>query len=114
MTTRAIISGQMATSGSKIFITEAEEVAQNIETRLRWFYGEAFLDRQGGTPWFQSILGKNRGSEREAAIKRVILGTNGVSKLTSFSLETNNRELIVTGSVLTIYSADAVPFAVQV
>ena len=114
MTTRAIINGQMATSGSKMFIAGAEEVGQNIATRLRWFYGEAFLEPSGGTPWFQSILGKNRGTEREAAIKRIILETPGVSKLTSFKLEATDRVLQVSGSVLTIYSADAVPFAVQV
>lgn len=114
MTTRAIFGGQMATSGSKIFLTKQEEVAQNIETRLRWFYGEAFLDRQGGTPWFQTILGKASGPEREAAIKRAILGTDGVEKMTAFSLDVEDHTIIVTGSVLTIYSAESVQFTVEI
>lgn len=114
MTTRAIINGQMATSGSKVFLTGAEEVAQNIETRLKWFYGEAFLEPNGGTPWFQTILGKTRGPEREAAVKRVILETEGVAKLTSFSMEVSDRVMNVTGSVLTEHSRDEVNFSVQV
>ncbi len=114
MTTRAIVGGQMATSGSKIFLTGAEEVAQNIATRLKWFYGEAFLEPNGGTPWFQTILGKSREQEREAALKKVILETDGVSKLLAFSLDVTDHVMTLTGSVLTIYSADAVPFAAQV
>jgi len=114
MTTRAIINGQMATSGSRMFLTGAAEVAQNITTRLLWFYGEAFLELDGGTPWFQTILGKSRGPEREAALKRVVLETPGVAKLTSFRLDVSDNRMTVSGSVLTIHSADEVPFAAQV
>lgn len=113
MTTRAIINGEMATSGSKLFLVRNEEVAQNVETRLKWFYGEAFLERNGGTPWFQSILGKNRGVEREAAIKRTILNTPGVNKLTSFALSVENNVMSVSGSLLTDYN-DAAEFAVSI
>lgn len=114
MTTRAIINGEMATSGSKLFLTRQEEVAQNIVTRLKWFYGEAFLDNKGGTPWFQSILGKARGGEREAAIKRVILATAGVEKMTAFTLDVSDRVMTVTGSVLTIFSAEPLEFTVSI
>ena len=106
MTVRAFVNGEMATSGSKVFLTGAEAVAQNIETRLRWFYGEAFLEPRGGTPWFQSILGKARGFERESSIKRVILNTLGVVRLNSFQLTQDGHTLNVTGSVKTIYSQE--------
>lgn len=114
MTTRAIIDGLMGTSGSKVFLTGVEEVAQNIETRLKWFYGEAFLDTRNGTPIFQTILGKSNGQEREAAIKKVILETDDVTKLTEFKMEEQNHNLIVTGSVLTSFSADTVSFSVSI
>lgn len=113
MTTRAIINGEMATSGSKMFLSDVEEVAQNIETRLKWFYGEAFLETSGGTPWFQKILGKNTGLEREAAIKKTISETPGVVKITSFNMVDESRVLSVTGSVITIYAADPIEFSVE-
>lgn len=108
MTVRALVNGVIATSGSKMFKTGKEQVAQNIETRLLWFYGEAFLDSRRGTPWFQTILGKNTGLEREAALKKVILETEGVDKLLSFTLTQEDRTLILTASVLTIYSTEPV------
>lgn len=113
MTTRAIVNGQIVTSGSKMFVTGKEEVAQNIVTRLKWFYGEAFLDSNRGTPWFQSILGKSTGRERESALKKAILETNGVDKLLGFQLAQENRTITVTASVLTIYSAEPVTITVE-
>ena len=113
MMTRAIIGGQMATSGSRMFLSGREAVAQNIVTRLKWFYGEAFLETRGGTPWWQSILGKSRGGERDAAIKKQILDTPGVTKMTAFNITGDGRSLIVTASVLTAYSGEAVSISVE-
>lgn len=115
MTTRAIIGGLMGTSGENVFLTGNAEVAQNIETRLKWFYGEAFLASDKGTPIFQSILGKNaNGNEREAAIKKVILETKDVTKLTSFKMDQEDFKVIVTGSVLTSFSKESLAFNVVI
>ena len=99
MTTRAIIDGQMSTN---IFLSGAAEVAQDIQTRLLLFYGEAFLQNSEGTPWIQTILGRGSATQfdKEAAIKAVILQTNGVDKLTQFSLVLVGRKFETTATVI--------------
>jgi len=113
MTVRAIINGQMATSGSIIFLTGQEKVAQNLETRLLEFYGEFFLNNKRGTPWFQSILGKFDPSFREDALKKIILETDDVVKLTEFTLNQESRALDLKASVITIFSADPLQISVN-
>lgn len=63
-------------------------VRQRIETRLRFFLGEWFLDTTKGTPYFQQIFGKGRNVGQVAAIfRRRILETEGVLEITEFSVE---------------------------
>jgi len=87
MTVRKLdaITGEIVTSGVQ-FINGRDEVAQNIKTRLRLFLGEYFRNIQDGTPWFQSILGKEGTlSSKDASIKKRIFETPGVVEIISFS-----------------------------
>ena len=45
-------NGDIVTSGVQ-FITERDEIAQTVKTRLRLFLGEYFRDTTDGTPWFE-------------------------------------------------------------
>ncbi len=74
-------------------LTDLEEVAQRVKTRLLVFKEEWFLDEREGMPWFQDILSKpmDQGFV-ESEMKRVILETEGVEKLTAFSLDYNSLE----------------------
>ncbi len=104
MTVRRIDnSGDISTSGQQ-FISNADEIAQTIETRLKLFLGEYFRDISDGTPWFQQILGKGSSLEvKEAQIKRRIIQTNGVDSIfqfeTDFDLE--SRRYSVKAGVVT-------------
>ena len=104
MTVRRLDStGDIATSG-KQFVTGADEIAQTVKTRLGLFLGEYFRDITDGTPWFQSILGKGSSvANKEAQLRRRIVRTKGVLKLTKFetSFDVQTRKYTVNVSALT-------------
>ena len=106
MTVRALDSnGDIVTSGTQ-FLTEQEEIAQTIYTRLRLFLGEYFRDVTDGTPWFEQILGKAVNmTAREAVLRKRIANTSGVIRLVSFSTDFDRDSMTytVTASVLTQY-----------
>lgn len=65
-------------------------IVQQIVTRLRWFLGEWFLNVEGGTPWFQSILRHDADQASvDAILQEVILSTPGVLVLTAYNTEAN-------------------------
>lgn len=76
-------------------------VAQAVKTRLALWEGEWFLDQTAGTPYIQSILGK--GSNYDAEIQAVILGTDGVTEIVSYSSNVTNRGLYVEATIDTVY-----------
>ena len=71
-----------------VIITEEENVAQRVLVNLRVFLGEWFLDTTKGVPYYQSILIKNPDSSLvEAELRAVIINTNEIARLKSFSME---------------------------
>lgn len=105
MTVRKLDDDGDLALGPQEFLTgyTAEEVAQNVVTRLKFFLGEWFLDTADGTDWFGSVLGKGSVlASRESVIRRRILLTPGCVGMTSFSLTTDidTRQLTVTASIV--------------
>lgn len=105
MTVRKLdVDGDLALGQSKLLAGyTAEEVAQNVRTRLKFFLGEWFLDTTDGTDWFGSVLGKGSVlATRESVIRRRILLAPGCSGMTAFSLTTDiaTRELTVSASIV--------------
>ncbi len=104
MTVRRLDStGDIATSGEQ-FITGTDEIAQTVKTRLGLFLGEYFRDITDGTPWFQSILGKGSSvANKEAQLRRRIVRTEGVIRLTKFEtdFDVQTRKYTVNVSALT-------------
>lgn len=87
-------------------INTPEAVAQAVTTRLKLWRGEWFVDLQDGTPWMQEILGKRqRGKSPDGAIKKRILGTQGVTELTAYSssFDGNTRQLVISATINTLY-----------
>ena len=106
MTVRLLdADGDISTSGQQ-FATGREEIAQTVQTRLRLFLGEYFRDVTDGTPWWESILGKEGTlSSKEAIIKSRIIRTEGVEQLIEFStdFDINTRAYSVSAGILTPY-----------
>ncbi|MCA6999479.1 hypothetical protein [Dickeya solani] len=91
-------------------INTPETVAQAIKTRFLLWYGQWFLDTTTGTPWIQSVLGKQRPEIYNMAIRRRILETSGVSSITDFNttVDGNTRRVTFAATVETIYGTTTV------
>lgn len=105
-------TNDIVTSGVQ-FISEREEIAQTIKTRLRLFFGEYFRDVNDGTRWWEDVLGKGQGEPaREAAIKRRIAQTDGVVQIVKYDSDFNiqAREYSISAEVLTPFGQITVVF----
>lgn len=78
---------------SNILLTDDQSFApgravlQDLFIRLRFFYGEWFLDPTQGLPYFKYVFVNNPDLRLiESIFRRVILGTAGIASLDSFSL----------------------------
>ncbi|WP_034946134.1 thioredoxin domain-containing protein [Erwinia oleae] len=91
-------------------INSPEAVAQAVKTRFLLWYGQWFLDTKEGTPWVQSVLGKQKPETYNLAIRKRILETPGVNSITAFdtNLNTSSRRVIFTATVDTNYGTTTV------
>lgn len=91
-------------------INSPEAVAQAVKTRFLLWYGQWFLDTTEGTPWIQSVLGKQSPDTYNLAIRQRILETQGVNSITAFdtTLNTSSRRVVFTATVNTIYGTTTV------
>jgi hypothetical protein len=60
-------------------INSPEAVAQAVKTRFELWYGQWFLDTTEGTPWIQSVLGKQKPETYNLAIRKRILETRALN-----------------------------------
>lgn len=91
-------------------INSPETVAQAVKTRFLLWYGQWFLDTTEGTPWIQSVLGKQKPETYNLAIRQRILETRGVNSIRSFdtTLNTSSRRVVFTATIDTIYGTTTV------
>lgn len=91
-------------------INSPEAVAQAIKTRFLLWYGQWFLDTTAGTPWIQSVLGKQKPEIYNMAIRQRILDTQGVDSISEFNttVDSATRRVIFTATVNTIYGTTTV------
>ena len=74
-------------------IMGAERVRQNLLIKLRLWTGEWFLDTEFGTPYLESVLGKQLSlNGAVAAIKTSILEVSDVRDIKSFKYSFDRRE----------------------
>ncbi|GAL60541.1 hypothetical protein EV102420_43_00030 [Pseudescherichia vulneris NBRC 102420] len=77
-------------SGDEAWLSNSPEaVAQAVLTRFNLWYGEWFLDTTVGTPWIQSVLGRQKPEIYDLAIRQRILETQGVNTIRSFNTTVN-------------------------
>jgi len=91
-------------------INSPEAVAQAIKTRFLLWYGQWFLDTTTGTPWIQSVLGKQKPEIYNMAIRQRILDTAGVDSISDFNttVDSATRRVSFTATVNTIYGTTTV------
>lgn len=91
-------------------INSPETVVQAVKTRFELWYGQWFLDLNDGTPWIQSVLGKQRADVYNLAIRQRILDTRGVVSITDFSttVDTDSRRVTFTATIETLYGQTTV------
>ena len=97
-------------SQNDFYVNQPEAVGQAVETGLKLFQGEWFLDTTAGVPWRQNILGKYAANAYDAILKAQILNTQGVQTLDSYSSSQDpaTRALTVTATIDTIYGTTEV------
>ncbi|MDU5474032.1 MULTISPECIES: hypothetical protein [unclassified Pantoea] len=91
-------------------INSPEAVAQAVKTRFLLWRGQWFLDTTEGTPWIQSVLGKQKPETYKLAIRQRILDTRDVNSILSFdtTLNTSSRRVIFTATIDTLYGTTTV------
>lgn len=80
-------------------------VGQCVKTRLALYTNEWFLNLADGTPWRTQVLGKRTDSVRDPVLRARILGTNGVTGISSYASQhaRSTRAFTVQATVDTIY-----------
>lgn len=93
---------------SNFLINTPACVGQLVETTLRLWQGEWYLDLLAGTPWLQQILGVfNLKSVVDMILQGVILSVPGVDSIQSYSSAyVGVRNLSVTATIVTEFSVN--------
>ena len=102
-------------TGSLRMCTTIQELTrQRVEITLRTFLNEWFYDTTFGTPYFESIFGKNKRNSADLAIKTTVLNVEGVVQILSYTslLDKTLRTLTVAMTIKSD-SGDIIPIEVS-
>lgn len=94
----------VAGTGKNAYVTENQEIALNVETRLLSFLGDCFFATNEGIDWF-NLLDYNKQQQLENAVQEVIIQTPEVTAINSVDIVLGaNRQIRLTYDIQTIYS----------
>ncbi|MBL0320448.1 MAG: hypothetical protein IPP74_14330 [Alphaproteobacteria bacterium] len=87
------------------YINNPAAVGQAVETRLKLWLGEWFVDVTQGTQYQTNVLGTGKATSAGPTIRQRILETQGVTEITKFDLniDVNGRSLSIVATINTIY-----------
>jgi hypothetical protein len=93
------------------YIDVPEAPAQAALTRMYLYQGDWFLDTSDGMPWNTQVLGHKTFNTRDPAIRSRILGTQGVTGISSYSSNVNRdqRAFSVNAEIDTVYGKAKIP-----
>ena len=99
--------------GLQSYATEKNALKQNISTRLKSWRNDCFFAMDDGVDW-QNYLDIGQKNFLDLDIKRVILQTEGVLRISSYTstLDTAERRVTITATVATIFGLVTVEEAV--
>jgi len=86
-------------NGDLSLLTGFDAIEQHLKQRLKTFYGEWFLNKKVGVPYFEQVFVKNYNANiLDSVFKKIIIETPGIIQLLEFSLEidSSTRELFLT------------------
>jgi hypothetical protein len=89
-------------------VNSPEAVAQVIETSLRLFLGEWYLNQNSGMPWLQQVMGYNSKEDADNALIAYILTLEGVQNLDNWESTRDpatRKYTSISATVDTIYGA---------
>lgn len=87
-----------------ILVNTPAAVGQACQTRLLLMRGEWFLDQTVGMPYSTEVFVEGGRFTADQAARAVILGTQGVTSITSYSSSISaNRKWTVSATIATIY-----------
>lgn len=90
-------------TGKNSYVSETQEIALNIKTRLLSFLGDCFFATDAGIDYW-NLLTRNRQEELENQIQTTIVETPGVERINSIDIILGaNRKFNITYSITTVY-----------
>lgn len=91
--------------GRASYIARSEAVRQNVETRIKSFATDYFLDTDANIDWIDLLGRRDTREEIELAIERTTLATEGVITITQLemSVKTSTRATTIMLSFGTIF-----------
>jgi hypothetical protein len=95
--------------GAQCYLKDADALAQSVKTRLRQWLNNCFFAMDEGVDWANELdIGTK--DALDADIKRTILKTSGVLRISSYTstLDADTRELAIEAYVDTIYGNIAI------
>lgn len=93
---------QFGASQQQYLVDSPDAVAQIVETTLRLWLGEWYLDLEAGTPWAQGVLGKNSQATADQTIIAQIKSVQWVTDVSNFqsTVDPNTRTYTEVGGIL--------------
>lgn len=92
-------------TGQNDYVSENQEIALNIETRILSFLGDCFFAINEGIDWF-NLLDYRYQNSLEMKVQEVVKNTPGVSAVNSIDIMLGaNRKIIITYDIQTIFSS---------
>lgn len=91
--------------GRAAYITRSEAVRQNVETRIKSFATDFFLDTDANIDWIDLLGRRDTREEIKLAVERTTLATEGVTTITQLelSVKTSTRNATIMLSFGTIF-----------
>jgi hypothetical protein len=93
--------------GKASYLVDGNAVRQNLQTRLKSFTSDWFLDVNANIDWITLLSNKNTEDQIKREVERVTLSTSGIASIESLELDVNsaNRAAIIRLRVTDIYGS---------
>lgn len=93
-------------AGRANYVSENDEIALNLKTRLLSFWQNCFFDLETGIDWF-NLLEYNQLDNIQDAIRATIIETEGVTGINDIQVvQQSGRKLNVTYDINTTYTTN--------